>query len=168
MNEKSIPKNDLIRLFEKALIDSGYIIQLFEKCENGFVKFVILKEKIAYSLHVNIRNISSAYLPKKPDIFRRQVSKLDLDEIPMNTKYNASMLIGVYSCDNEYLVTCWNPFHFSCHETNRSCYVLKNSFDNAKMDGFYYGNDCSTPVWICSITHFSQLLEDYITRNSIE
>ena len=116
---------------------------------------------------MNIRNIGSAYLPKKPYILRRQVGKLSFDDLPSNNKKSLSMLIGVANKDNEILLACWNPFYFIGHSTNCSCYVLENSLDKAKNIGLYVGEDCKTPVLVCS-SHFNEMLNVYIERNMMD
>lgn len=46
-----------------------------------------------FNLSVNLRNISSAYLPKDPTVKRRQVQSLDRELLPKNTKDHLSLCL---------------------------------------------------------------------------
>ncbi|WP_373435119.1 hypothetical protein, partial [Metamycoplasma equirhinis] len=66
------------------------------------------------------------------------------------------------------VLACWNPFYFVGHSTNRSCYVLQNSLETARSNGFYDGVDCKIPVLVCSTKMFEQLLNVYLERNAVD
>ncbi len=162
---------ELLLTFEKTLVSSGILINSIEKCEDSIKNFyqvkIIFKNK-QLNLFVDLRNISSAYLPNKPYILRRQVGKLEFDAIPINDENSLSMLIGITCIDDKIILVCWNPFYFIGHSTNRSCYVLESSLEEAKQFGLYDGNDCRTPVLVCLDSCFDKMLDIYVERNVVD
>lgn len=166
--ENILSSKELLLVMEKILISSGFIIYSVLKGNNNFIEFNIEKNNKKYRIFANIRNIGSAYLPKKPYIMRRQVSKMLIDEIPLNRGNNLSMLLAIKKVENQYILACWNPFYFVGHSKNRSCYVLQQSLENAYLNGLYQGIDCKTPVLVCSEKNMEQLIEVYIERNSVD
>ena len=170
-SENMMSTHELLLSLEKVLVSSNVLIRSVKNCENELKNFYLISVEInnqLIELYVNIRNIGSAYLPNKPYILRRQVGKLSFDDLPPNNKKSLSMLIGIANIDNEILLACWNPFYFIGHSTNRSCYVLENSLDKAKNIGLYVGEDCKTPVLVCSSSHFNEMLNVYIERNLVD
>lgn len=166
--ENMFSSKELILQVENIFVKSGYLILSYSDLNNGFLKFVLLKNNIEYVVCANVRNIGSAYLPNKPYIMRRQVGKMNLDEIPGNVKTNVSMLLAIGTVESNSVLACWNPFYFVGHATNRSCYVLQSSLEKAQSEGFYDGVDCKTPVLVCSSNNFEQLLNVYIERNMVD
>ena len=170
-SENMMNTHELLLSLEKVLVSSNILIRSVKNCESELKNFYLISVEInnqLIELYINIRNIGSAYLPNKPYILRRQVGKLSFDNLPPNNKKSLSMLIGVTHIDNEIILACWNPFYFIGHSTNRSCYVLENSLDKAKNIGLYVGEDCKTPVLICSSSHFIEMLNVYIERNLVD
>ena len=170
-SEQMMSSQELLLSFEKALVSSEILINSVENCKDELKNFylvnVTFKNK-KISLYVNLRNIGSAYLPNKPYILRRQVGKLSFDDLPLNSSTSLSMLLGITFIDHMMILACWNPFYFVGHSTNRSCYVLENSLEKAKNIGLYVGEDCKTPVLVCSDCHFGEMLDIYIERNMVE
>ena len=166
--DNMLSSKELVLEVENIFIQSGFIISSFLDLKNGFVRFQLSKNGVEYIINTNIRNVGSAYLPNKPYIMRRQVGKMNLDDIPDNTGRTASMLLAIASVDGERVLACWNPFYFVGHSTNRSCYVLQNSLETACSNGFYDGVDCKTPVLVCSTKMFEQLLNVYLERNAVD
>ena len=170
-SENMMSTHELLLSLEKVLVSSSVLIRSVKNCENELKNFYLISVEInnqLIDLYVNIRNIGSAYLPNKPYILRRQVGKLSFDDLPPNSKKSLSMLIGITNIDSEIILACWNPFYFIGHSTNRSCYVLENSLDKAKNIGLYVGEDCKTPVLVCSSSNFTEMLNVYIERNLID
>ena len=164
-------KNELLLIFESFLVNSGFLILEMidiKKETPNFHKFVIKTNNKNFTVNIDIRNIGDAYLPDKPHVKRRQVGKLSFEQIPKNKNDTVSMLVGIKQIDKDFVMACWNPFLFLSHITNRSCYLLEESMEQALNSGVYIGKDCGTPVYICSIDHFDQLLDIYINNNSIE
>lgn len=161
----------LLLFFEKVLTSSNILINSVKECESELKNFYLFD--VSYKdenlfLYVNIRNISSAYLPNKPYILRRQVGKLSFEFLPANKKNSLTLLLGITNEDESIVVVCWNPFYFIGHSTNRSCYVLESSLTIAKNLGLYVGEDCKTPVLVCSTNNFEELLEVYRERNMVD
>lgn len=170
-SKKLMNSHELLLSLEKHLILSNILIRSVTDCKNELKNFYLLDIVVKnqnIKLYVNIRSIGSAYLPNKPYILRRQVGKLLFDHLPQNSKKTFSMLIGVAEKDGETLLVCWNPFYFIGHKTNRSCYVLEGSLETAKNIGLYVGEDCKTPVLICSCRNFEKMLNVYIERNLVD
>lgn len=170
-DESALSSNELLLRLENFLVNGGYLILGLKFCDGNlksFIKIDIKKNTNEIHLFVNIRNISSAYLPNKPYIKRRQVGKLILEEIPKNENNSLTMLLGVAKIGDSFVLACWNPFYFVGHATNRSCYVLEDSMTTAICEGLYDGVDCKTPVLVCSENRFSDLLEIYKERNVVE
>lgn len=165
--ESMLSPKELVLAVERVFINSGFTVKSFDYMENGFIEFNLLKNE-SFIISVNVRNIGSAYLPNKPYILRRQVGKMIFESIPDNGRTKLSMLLGVGNKNNRLLLACWNPFYFIGHSTNRSCYVLESSLDEAYEKGFYDGVDCKTPVLVCSENNFEKLLHIYIERNAVE
>lgn len=168
MITENLSSSELVLIFQRVLVESGFLIISYESKINSFGTMKLKYNSKEFVINFNIRNIGSAYLPNKPNIMRRQVGKLESEDIPINSQIQVSMLLGLKVLDNTYILTCWNPFYFVGHKTNRSCYVLKESLQEAKENGFYDGVDCNTPVLACSTKEFSQLLSAYIERNSVD
>lgn len=167
--DSMLSSEELILELESIFIQSGFLItSLSRSLNNNFTKFELSKNKVEYCIYANIRNIGSAYLPNKPFIMRRQVGKMNFNEIPENTTNTVSMLLAIGIIENKKVLACWNPFYFVGHSTNRSCYVLQSSLEEAVLNGFYDGVDCKTPVLVCSKNNFGQLLKVYLERNTID
>ena len=167
-NDSMLSSKELLLEVENIFIQSGFLITSVSNLKNGFFRFEINKNGVGYIINSNIRNVGSAYLPNKPFIMRRQVGKMNLDDIPVNAGKTVSMLLAIATVDGERVLACWNPFYFVSHSTNRSCYVLENSLEIARSYGFYDGIDCKTPVLICSNKMFEQLLNVYLERNTVD
>lgn len=168
---KFLSSKELFIYIQKAIVSSGFLIDHYEKCSNELKIFHILKISTSekkFTLYINVRNIGSAYLPNKPFIKRRQVGKLNLEDIPVNKGNTLSMLLGVTFVDERPIFACWNPFYFIGHNTNRSCYVLDSSLDYALKNGLYDGGDCKTPVIVFSEASFSKMLDIYIKRSVVD
>lgn len=165
----SLSKNDLLLCFEDILISSGYVIYGLEADKNtNFYKFNINKDKKEFNLYINISNINDAYIPNKPFIKRRQIGVLGLESIPQNTGNQFSMLCGI-KAENDSIVLCvWNPFYFTNHTKNRSCYVVSDSIDDALKNGVHFGVDCKNNVYLCDKFNFEKLFDEYILKNRID
>lgn len=170
-SEQMMSSHELLLSFEKALVFSEILINSVNNCKGELKNFylvnVTFKNK-KMNLYVNLRNIGSAYLPNKPHILRRQVGKLSFNDLPLNNSSSLSMLLGVTYIDEKMVLACWNPFYFVGHSTNRSCYVLEGSLEKAKNIGLYVGEDCKTPVLVCSDSCFGKMLDVYIERNMVD
>lgn len=170
-SEDTLSKFDLLVLFEQLITKSGFIItnykDIYETLDN-FHSLTVEKDKKQFELIFNIRNVSDAYLPNKPEIKRRQVGKLEFDSLPFNQKKRAVMLLGLKVYNGEPVLVCWNPFYFVGHATNRSCYVVESTMEKALQCGFYAGEDCRTRVYACSGSSFEKLLSLFIEENAVE
>lgn len=166
---KSLVKKDLLLYFENVLISSGFIINYadFDK-ELNFYLIKLSRDKKEYQLYINLSNINDAYIPNKPYIKRRQVGVMDLNLIPKNAGNQCSMLCGLKIFDDDVIVCAWNPFYFTNHSKNRSCYVLESSIESALKNGYYFGVDCKNNVYLCNKTSFSSLLDEYLNKNRID
>ncbi len=168
-NLTSLSKNDLLLCFEDVLISSGFVIYNLEMDKNtNFYKFVVNKNKKEFVLFVNISNINEAYIPNKPFIKRRQIGALVLDNIPQNTGNQFSMLCGIKKVDEEIVLCVWNPFYFTNHTKNRSCYVVSDSIYDALKNGIHFGIDCKNTVYLCNRISFEKLFDEYILKNRID
>ncbi len=169
-NMISFSKNELLLFVQKTIVNSGFIINSFEECDEpkSFVKVTIEKGEKKYTLYINVGNIRPAYLPNKPFIKRRQVGKLSLDQIPANTPKSLSMLIGICVIDDYPVFACWNPFYFIGHSTNRSCYVIDSSLSSAISCGVYVGDDCRTPLICFTESHFDEMLDIYLEKSVVD
>ncbi len=168
---RTMRSTELLLSFEKVLVSSGILINSVEKHKEGLKNFYLVRvifKNEQMNLYVNLSNIGSAYLPNKPYILRRQVGKLIFNDLPVNKNTSLTLLIGITYVNDEIVVACWNPFYFVGHSTNRSCYILESSIEKANCAGLYVGDDCKTPVFVCSSSHFSELLDVYIERNLVD
>ena len=168
---KMLTSGDLILALKKSLITSGFSVESIYQCDGDlktFHKLEISFNNDKMTLFINVRNIGSAYIPKKPYIKRRQVGKLLLEKIPPNTKNSLSMLIGIIRVDNIFVYACWNPFYFIGHSTNRSCYVLDSSIEYALQNGVYDGEDCKTPVLVFTEPNFNNIINIYLNRSVVD
>lgn len=159
---KSLTSTELLKRLQEIFKKSGFAIISCGIRINNFTKFKILKNNQEYLINVNIRNITSAYLPNKPDLMRRQVNKLNFNDITDNTTNSATMLLGLWDTNGNEVLAAWNPFLFIHHEKNRSCYVLKESLNKASQYGFYQGKDSGTNILVCSENNFEKLLSVYL------
>jgi len=166
--ENMLSSKELVLEVENIFVQSGFIINSFCDLKNGFLRFELNKNGVEYIINTNVRNVGSAYLPNKPYIMRRQVGKMNLDDIPVNSGKTVSMLLAIATVNDERVLVCWNPFYYVGHSTNRSCYVLQNSLEAAQSHGFYDGIDCKTPVLVCSNKKFERLLSVYLERNVVD
>lgn len=170
-SENTLSKFNLLVLFEQLISKSGFLLvnykDINDKLEN-FHSLVIEKDKRRFEIIFNIRNISDAYLPNRPEIKRRQVGKLVFDELPSNQKNRAVMLLGLKIINSEPVLVCWNPFYFVGHATNRSCYVAQSSMEKALQCGLYVGEDCKTRVYACFGSNFNRLLKLFVEENALE
>lgn len=165
----SLSKNDLIFHFETILINSGFVIYSLKfDSESNFYMFDLRKEKKEFKLYVNLSNINEAYIPDKPFIKRRQVGAMDLNLIPQNTGNQISMLCGIKIVDENIVVCVWNPFYFTNHTKNRSCYVLESSIIDTLKNGTHFGVDCKNNIYLSDKYNFAYLLDEYIMKNRID
>ena len=121
-----------------------------------------------FNLSVNLRNISSAYLPKDPTVKRRQVQSLDRELLPKNTKDHLSLLLGLYENDGKAVLGAWNPFRFCGHKTVRSCYIRQETIDQALLAGHATSKYGLAPVYACTDTNLHWLLTNYTKDNCID
>lgn len=170
-SQDTISRPNLLVYFQQVLTKSGFLVTNFKDLKgtlDNFYSFVVEKGGKKIELSFNIRNISNAYLPNKPDIKRRQVGKLSFEDLPLNRKDCLIMLLGLKLISGELVLVCWNPFYFVGHATNRSCYVLKSTMEKALQCGFFEREDCKTKVYACSSSNFGELLNHYIEENVVE
>ena len=170
-NNKNLLKNDLLLYIQRTLVSSGFLIYSLTQCKDdlkSFYKIDIKKNDNQYTLFINVSNINSAFLPNKPYIKRRQVGKLNMDLIPQNKNNSLSMLLGITFVDETPIYVCWNPFYFTGHEKNRSCYVLDSSILYAYNNSYYFGEDCKTPVFVFNELSFEKMLQNYIDKNMVD
>lgn len=166
MNSNNLSKQELLKVFEKAIVLSDGVIISISDFKNRF-NIVVKFDEDEYNLNFDLRNIGSAYLPNKPFIFRRQVSSFSIDDFPKNLGNNLSLLVGIRLIENSFVIVAWNPFYFLGHKTNRSCYVYKDSMLSAYTNGYYSGDDCKTPVYACASNNLLTLLKEFKENNTI-
>lgn len=170
MNQTPLKPSELLDLFLAFCAASGFSA---ERCRandtlSHFMDFSLVGRQLKFEITLNLRNISSAYLPYDPSVQRRQVSALQSERLPKNTKTHLTLLGGIYAKGDEPIFAVWNPFLFCDHRTVRSCYISKGALDQTASTGYVKSFYSSTPVYSCTKGNLSRLLENYCSENAID
>ena len=113
------------------------------------------------NIHFICKNITNAFLPGKPDVYRIQISTIN--DIFVYTNKNETMLLcGLCLYKDKWLLVVWNAYRYLNHKTNRSCYVNESTLEDCYNSGYCFSRDFSQESWICDIDHFNLLIRDYI------
>lgn len=159
-------KNRLLNLFQNVLTSNGYTIMSVSKLDK-FYNLKVFKDEREITFSINLSTIKNAFLPKDPTVKRRQIGHLEMCEIKTITKNVISLIIGIAKICDEYVFVCWNPFYFTGHKTNRSCYVTHESLVQMKFNNYYrvkYGN---TPSYLFTQSGFELFIDKFIEENGI-
>ena len=154
-----------VDLIKEFLLRSNVELFSAEETENGFVKFDIKNGKDVFSLHILPKNIVNSGWAEKPYIKRIQVMSFLGKNIPLNTKENSSLFLGIAFVNNEPIFAVWNPFAYVYHKTNRSCYVNVDSLALCSREGFIKTVDSKQVVLLCDKNHFGDLISYYHEEN---
>lgn len=160
----NLNKSELINAFQKVLIDNHFNIIQYNAGEkkSNFKTIYCEKENKQFSFCFNISNLSKAYLPKDPTVKRRQISSLNMNEIPMITKNNVTLLLSYCEINTTSVFIAWNPFYFTEHKTNRSCYVNEKELLDVISENYIKSKYGKTPVYIFTEQGFERFISEYI------
>lgn len=164
MQKHKIPINQLLILLEQALLKAGFLIMGVEKNKSyhKMTDISIMNNDQKMTLHVNIAAINKAFLPNNSNAMRRQISALDIESLPKNTKESVTILIGYFNTGSKDIFAIWNAFYFVGHKKNRSCYVNRSDLEVASEKGLLLTTYSSTPVFITTGESFKECLEKFV------
>src|SRR5574344_836555 len=159
----NLSKQTLISLLKRFLISSNIVFisedqPLFEHVNS----FTIRLNKKNLKLHVILKNISYGGWKEKPLIKRIQVASLEGKKIPEISMNEIFILGGFCYVNDKPILVGWNPFRFTYHKTNRSCYVNVYSILKVNNLGFLISNDFKKEEFICDELNFDKLLIEYV------
>ncbi len=157
-------KVELVNAFQKILINNQYNITEFNNNNKKdiFKCIKCIKDNINYSFYFNISNLNKAYLPKDPTVKRRQISSLNIDDIPTIKIDTISFLLAYCEIGEKAVFVAWNPFYFTEHKTNRSCYVNENDIIDAYSKNYVKNKYGKTPFFIFNESGFDSFIKEYI------
>lgn len=164
-----LSKIELVNAFQKILINNHYNIIEFnsDNKKNIFKHIKCLKNNTNYSFYFNISNLNKAYLPKDPTVKRRQISSLNIDNIPTIKTDAISFLLAYCEIENKAIFVAWNPFYFTEHKTNRSCYANKDDIIDAYNKTYIKSKYGKTPFFVFTETGFDNFINEYIELYAI-
>ena len=165
VSNSSLSLKQRIDLIKECLLRSDVELVNLSMADNNFVRFDIVCGKEKLSLHILPKNIVNSGWNDKPYIKRIQVMSFLDKRIPLNTKDNSSMFLGVAFVNNEPIFAVWNPFSYVFHKTNRSCYVEVESLALSSHQGFIKTIDSKQIVLLCDKEHFGDLIKYYNEEN---
>lgn len=165
VDNSSLSLKQRIDLIKECLLRSDIELKDVSEGENGFFKFDIICENESFSLHILPKNVVNSGWSEKPYIKRIQVMSFLGKEIPLNTRENSSMFLGIAFVNNEPVISVWNPFSYVFHKTNRSCYVEVESLVLGSHEGFIKTIDSKQIVLVCDKYHFGDLIKFYHEDN---
>ncbi len=132
------------------------------------IKISISYEGDEYIIIAHTKRIHDNGFPnnRRPEIKRIQVRPIKEEMYTDSTQ--CFLLSGIVYYSGEPLLVVWNPFTFRGFAKNRSAYISTISLKNAFDEGFYYGADCETNVYVCRKGFFKNLLSKYIEDTKFE
>ena len=168
MNER-MSKEQLLLVFESFIIEAGYAIISVENDETNkqFTNIKTIKDGKSFLFHSNIKKIAPAYFPNDDSVLRIQVGPIDMESTPENRENQISILVGITKQDNKNVISIWNAFYFTGHQTNRSCYLTISNIDDTFSDGKCITSYSGTPVYISTKERFNEVLDEFIEDNKM-
>ena len=158
-------RQDLLKM---VFIKSGISVLDGEFFDGTFMRYKLKLDNRLISLNILIKNIVNSGWIEKPYIKRIQIKSLLNVEVPKNTNESCTMLVGVALVNSKPILVVWNPFMYTYHNTNRSCYVNVESLAKCWRDGFLKTIDAKQNILLSDEENFGVLIKRYIDDNSIE